>query len=48
LGLLNCPLLFLQVVGVKDNDVSKIIEESGRVVTVTVIPNFLFQHIVKK
>merc|ERR1712223_1625785 len=36
------------VVGVKDRDISKIIdEEAGQVVTVTVIPNFLYRHMMK-
>jgi syntenin-1 len=36
------------VVGVKDKDISSIIEEGGQIVTVTVIPNFLYQHMMKK
>lgn len=36
------------VVGMKDRDISKIIdEEAGQVVTVTVIPNFLYRHMMK-
>jgi len=36
------------VVGMKDKDISKIIdEEAGQVVTVTVIPNFLYRHMMK-
>ena len=36
------------VVGMKDKDISKIIEENDQVVTVTVIPNFLYRHMMKK
>lgn len=35
------------VVGMKDKDISKIIEENDQVVTVTVIPNFLYRHMMK-
>merc|ERR1712066_162698 len=35
------------VVGMKDKEISKIIDEAGQVVTVTVIPNFLYRHIMK-
>lgn len=35
------------VVGLKDRDVSNIIDEAGQVVTITVIPNFLYRHIMK-
>ncbi len=36
------------VVGIKDKEISRIIDESGQIVTVTVIPNFLFKHMVAK
>ena len=32
----------------KDKEISKIIDDAGQVVTVTVIPNFLYRHIMKK
>lgn len=35
------------VVGLKDKDIGKIIDESGQVVTITVIPNFLYKHMMK-
>jgi len=36
------------VVGMKDKDINKIIdEEAGQVVTITVIPNFLYRHMMK-
>lgn len=35
------------VVGVKDKETTKIIDEAGQIVTITVIPNFLFSHMVK-
>merc|ERR1712157_668254 len=35
------------VVGMKDKDITKIIDEAGQVVTITVIPNFLYKHIMK-
>merc|ERR1711953_876387 len=34
------------VVGMKDKEISKIIDNAGQVVTVTVIPNFLYRHII--
>ena len=36
------------VVGLKDREISKIIDEAGQIVTVTVIPNFLYRHMMKK
>jgi syntenin-1 len=36
------------VVGLKDKQISKIIEEAGEVVTITVIPSFIYDHMVKK
>ena len=36
------------VVGMKDKEVTKIIDEAGQVVTITVIPNFLYRHMMKK
>uniref|UniRef100_V5GR61 Syntenin-1 n=1 Tax=Anoplophora glabripennis TaxID=217634 RepID=V5GR61_ANOGL len=36
------------VVGLKDKEVGNIIVKSGQVVTVTVIPSFLYDHMVKK
>ncbi|KAG5892629.1 hypothetical protein JTB14_019717 [Gonioctena quinquepunctata] len=36
------------VVGLKDKQISSIIENAGQVVTVTVIPSFLYDHMVKK
>jgi len=35
------------VIGLKDKEVSKTIDEGGQILTVTVIPNFLYQHMVK-
>merc|ERR1712061_553306 len=35
------------VVGMKDKEVTKIIDEAGQVVTITVIPNFLYRHMMK-
>ncbi|TRY61707.1 hypothetical protein TCAL_14971 [Tigriopus californicus] len=35
------------VVGVKDKETTKLIDEGGQIVTITVIPNFLYQHMVK-
>ena len=42
------PFAGQNVVGMKDKDISKIIEENDQVVTVTVIPNFLYRHMMKK
>ena len=37
------------VVGIRDKDICKIIaEEAGEVVTITVIPTFLYCHMMKK
>merc|ERR1719309_172177 len=35
------------VVGVKDKEVSSIIDEGGNVITVTIIPSYMYNHIVK-
>ena len=35
------------VVGLKDREITQIIDESGQIVTVTVIPNFLYRHMMK-
>lgn len=35
------------VVGIKDKEISKIIDDAGQVVTVTVIPTYLYQHMMK-
>jgi len=35
------------VVGVKDKEVSNIIDEGGNVITVTIIPSYMYNHIVK-
>ncbi|XP_069671675.1 syntenin-1-like [Periplaneta americana] len=36
------------VVGIKDKDITAIIEEGGTIITVTVIPSFIYDHMVKK
>ena len=36
------------VVGIKDKEIAKIIDEADQIVTVTVIPNFLFKHMTAK
>lgn len=36
------------VVGLKDKQITKLIEEAGDVVTITVIPSFIYDHMVKK
>lgn len=36
------------VVGLKDKEVGNIISKAGQVVTITVIPSFLYDHMVKK
>lgn len=36
------------VVGMKDKDVTKIISDGGDVVTITIIPSFVYDHMVKK
>ncbi|XP_018326245.1 syntenin-1 [Agrilus planipennis] len=36
------------VVGMKDKNITKIIEEAGNIVTVTVVPSFIYEHMTKK
>jgi hypothetical protein len=36
------------VVGIKDKEIAKIIDEGGQVVTVTVIPTFIYKHMMAK
>merc|ERR1711976_50956 len=35
------------VVGIKDKEISKIIDDAGEICTVTVIPSFVYQHMMK-
>lgn len=36
------------VVGLKDKEVTKLIDAAGNVVTITVIPSFIYEHMVKR
>ncbi|KAF2883972.1 hypothetical protein ILUMI_22200 [Ignelater luminosus] len=36
------------VVGLKDKEISKFIENAGDIVTITVIPTFIYEHMIKK
>lgn len=36
------------VVGFKDKEITKLIDAAGNVVTITVIPSFIYEHMVKK
>ena len=36
------------VVGVKDKDVGLVIEEGGDVITITIIPSYIYNSIMKK
>lgn len=36
------------VVGVKDKDITAVIAEGGPIITVTVVPSFIYEHMVKK
>ncbi|XP_066997986.2 syntenin-1 [Anabrus simplex] len=36
------------VVGIKDKEITALIEEGGTVITVTIIPSFVYDHMVKK
>lgn len=36
------------VVGLKDKETTRIIEGAGQIVTVTVIPTFMYEHMIKK
>jgi syntenin-1 len=36
------------VVGIKDKEISKIIDDGGQIVTLTIIPSFIYSHIMKR
>lgn len=36
------------VVGLKDKDIQKVIEGTGRTVTVTIMPSYVFEHMMKQ
>lgn len=36
------------VVGIKDKEISKLIDAAGNIVTITIIPNFIYDHMIKK
>ena len=36
------------VVGVRDKEITKYIEEGGPIITITIIPSYIFNHIMKK
>ena len=36
------------VVGVKDKDITAVIAEGGSIITVTIVPSFIYEHMVKK
>jgi syntenin-1 len=36
------------VVGIKDKDITAIIDEGGPIITVTIIPSFIYDHMVKR
>lgn len=36
------------VVGMKDKEITQIIDQSGQVVVVTIIPSFIYDHMMKK
>ena len=38
----------LNVVGLKDKEITKFMDNAGNVVTITVIPSFLYDHMIKK
>lgn len=42
------PFLFLPQISLKDKEITKIIANAAQVVTVTVMPTFLFDHMMKK
>ncbi|KAI4487132.1 hypothetical protein M0802_012006 [Mischocyttarus mexicanus] len=44
----NGKIIALNVVGLKDKQVTTEIENGGNVITVTVIPSFIYDHMVKK
>jgi syntenin-1 len=36
------------VVGMKDKEVKKIIADAPQIVTITIMPSFLYEHMIKK
>lgn len=36
------------VVGMKDKEITKIVSEGGDVITVTVVPSYIYQHMTKR
>lgn len=36
------------VVGMKDKETTKLIEKGGEIITITVIPSFIYEHMIKK
>lgn len=36
------------IVGMKDKDVTNIIEKGGQIITLTIIPSFIYDHMMKK
>jgi len=38
----------IQQIGMKDKDITKVIQTAERVVTITIMPTFLYDHMIKK
>lgn len=36
------------VIGIKDKEITKLMNDAGRVVTITIVPTFIYDHMVKK
>ena len=43
-----CEVNGQNVIGLKDKDIAKIFDESPRTVTITIMPKFIYDHLMKK
>ncbi|KOX80448.1 Syntenin-1 [Melipona quadrifasciata] len=46
--LMNTYTSYLNVIGLKDKEITAEIEKGGNIITVTVIPSYIFDHMIKK
>ena len=43
-----CEVNGQNVIGLKDKDIAKIFDESPRTITITIMPKFIYDHLMKK
>ena len=43
-----CEVNGQNVIGIKDKDIAKIFDESPRTITITIMPKFIYEHLMKK